>query len=359
MIFSLILALVLIGIAAESRDRDRPSLITEVKAELMDNPAPATRGPIIIDLHADTLTQLYKGKSVALINGQALEITLPRMKQGGVKGQVFAVWAPPNQGWAYAQELIKIFQEMLAQNPADLAPAKSAADFERNLNAGKISAFLGLEGGHAIGDDLAKVDELHRQGVIYITLTWNNSNLIADAAKDQNQPHHGLSPFGKKVVQRMNQLGMLIDVSHASKETVSDVLALSESPVIASHSDCAAVYPNPRNLDDGQIKAICGPGGVIGVNFHSAFLSPKKTATLSDVADHVDHLKKIGGLDCIALGSDFDGEIIAPAGLENASRFENLLSELTRRGYSSADLDQICYLNFLRVLRRAADAKIK
>lgn len=310
---------------------------------------------VIFDLHNDTITMVYEGEDLSLFSGTSLEASLPRLKQGGIKAAFFAIWLLKDKGPDYEYALFDIFYELMEIHKDEIAFAASYKDLSENLEDGKISAFLAIEGGKAIGEDLAKLDYLFSRGVRYMTLTWNITNAIADAARDENKPHNGLSPFGRQVVKKMNDLGMIVDVSHVSDKTVKDVLALSKAPVIASHSNSYTVRPHYRNLKDSLVKGICGSGGVIGANFHGTFLSYNKPAVVGEVADHIDQLVKVGGIDCLALGSDFDGMIKPPRGLENMGKLENLTKELVKRGYSEQDIKKIYGLNFIRVLKQVVD----
>lgn len=310
------------------------------------------RDSIILDLHSDALDKIYKsGGNVGLFGTGTLQTGLPNLKKGGVKAQFFAIWERPGDGIPQAEIMIGLFYQMIARYSRDLAFAGSIEDLERNAAAGKISAFLAIEGGEAIGKDLNKLDYFFQKGVRYMTLTWNHTNLIADAAKDARQPYRGLSPFGRQVVARMNKLGMMVDVSHTSARVVKDVLAISKAPIIASHSDAASLCPSPRNLSDQLIREICSCDGVIGVNYYSPFLVSRGRATVKDVANHIDRMVKVGGIDCVALGSDFDGDIIAPIGLQNAGQLGNLTAELIRRGYTREQIEKIYWRNVARVLR--------
>jgi membrane dipeptidase len=225
------------------------------------------------------------------------------------------------------------------------------------MAAGKISAFLGIEGGEAIANDINNIDYFYNNGVRYMSLTWNKSNRLAEAAMAPRKTYHGLTALGVQIVKRMNQVGMIIDISHASGATVSDILKISRAPIIASHSCCNALRRHPRNLTDNQIKAICAGGGIIGMNFHRKHLTAKNKATVSDVANHLDHLVKVGGISCAALGSDFDGDIVTPVGLENIGKLSNLTQELIKRGYKKEDIEKIYGLNFLNFLQKMVDEK--
>jgi len=310
---------------------------------------------VIFDLHCDTVYRFYKLGSISPFIGKKLQVTLPRLKQAGVKAQFFAAWVPPSKGFKHADYLIDLFERMLDKHSGDLAFAGSYKDLRRNLANKRISAFLGIENGKPIGTDLKKLDYFYNRGVRYVTLTWNQNNKIADASGDRRKLYNGLSPFGEQVIRKMNHLGMIIDVSHSSDDTVKDVLRISIDPIIASHSCCYSLRHIHRNLKDELIKDICDRGGVIGVNFYAKFLTDKNVATVSNVADHIDHIVKIGGLNCAALGSDYDGMTRPARGLENIGKLENLTRELIKRGYTKGETEKIYGRNFIRVLQNVVD----
>ncbi len=312
----------------------------------------------VIDLHCDTVTKLYQARDVGLFKGGGLEVTMPRLKAGGVTAQFFAVWIPTDkrsEAFSYANRLMDAFDWMIEANAGDLALATSEGDYRRNKGEGKVSAFLAIEGGEAIGEDIKNLDHFHARGVRYVTLTWNHHNAIADAARDKNKSHGGLSGFGEEVVRRMNELGVIVDVSHASDETVRDCLRLSSDPIIASHSCAYSLRNHYRNLKDDLIAGVCSKGGVIGVNYYDSFLTAGGAAAVADVANHIDHIVKLGGLGCAAIGSDYDGGIRPPRGLENASMHQNLAAELIRRGYSEKDVGLILEGNAARLIEKVVD----
>ena len=194
-------------------------------------------------------------------------------------------------------------------------------------------------------------------GVRYIGLTWNNSNKISTSAKDAvlKNKQGGLTDFGREVIKRMNETGMLIDVSHTSEAGFWDVIELSSSPIIASHSDCYEINPHYRNLTDEQIKAIANKGGYIGINFYDEFLEKdgkQNGTTLNKVIEHIDHIKNLAGVDCIGIGSDFDGGISPPADLYDATQYPELTKKLLERGYTPQEINKILGENFLRVFKQ-------
>ena len=276
---------------------------------------------------------------------------------------------------------------MVERYPNDLAMAYSADDVERVVKSGKIASLIGIEGGVAIEDDLAQLRAFHRLGARYMTLTHNKTLAWADAATDSPQ-HHGLSPWGERVVREMNRLGMLVDISHVSPETMRAALKVSEAPIIASHSSAFAIAPHVRNVPDDVLKLIPRNGGVIMVNFASGFIvpsyarasmtarrelrarypdpdafakafedwskaNPGQRGTVSDVVDHIDHIIKVAGIDHVGIGSDFDGITAWPVGLDDVSDYPRLTEELLKRGRSEADVHKILGGNVLRAFREA------
>jgi membrane dipeptidase len=269
--------------------------------------------------------------------------------------------------------------------------AYSADDVERIARAGKIASLIGIEGGVAIENSLAQLRAFYTLGARYMTLTHNTTLDWADAAVDAPR-HDGLSPFGERVVKEMNRLGMLVDISHVAPATMADALRVSQAPLIASHSSAFAICPSPRNVPDEILKSVKQNGGVVMVNFFSGFIVPesgktirrvmeemrvkysdraeraKETeawfrsegtklprGTLRDVADHIDHIAKVAGIDHVGIGSDFDGITMWPAGLEDVSSYPRLTDELLRRGYSETEVHKILGGNILRAFRQAGD----
>jgi membrane dipeptidase len=283
---------------------------------------------------------------------------------------------------------------VLAKYPDRMELARNAADIERIAASGKLAALMGIEGGHAIQNDLALLRMFHRLGVSYMTLTHSNTNDWADSSTDKAR-WGGLNDFGRQVVREMNRLGMLVDVSHVSEDTVMDVLEVSTKPVIASHSSCLALCNHPRNLSDKALKTIAKNGGVIGINFFSGFVDQKYLdamnamqndilATINEkkqiapedldrvaaerlkllddpgiprppfarILDHIDHAVKIAGIDHVGIGSDLD-MIPTPEGMNDVSDMPIITKGLLERGYKETDIRKILGGNFLRVLRQA------
>ena len=321
---------------------------------------------------------------------------IARLRRGMVGGQFWSVYIPGDvrdSGYARMQlEQIDIARQVFAKYPDVFVPALTAADVRRAHAAGKIGSLLGMEGGHAIENSLGALRAYFSLGVRYMTLTHNVTLDWADAAADSAR-HGGLTNFGREVVREMNRLGMLVDLSHVSPGVMSDALSTSEAPVIFSHSSARALTDVPRNVPDSILARLARNGGLVMVTFVPSFVStkvaghstrrveaerdarrrqgadtagftrvmaawdganPAPRATLADVADHIEHVRKVAGVDHVGLGSDFDGTgNQLPEGLEDVSTFPALLAELSRRGWTEADLRKLAGENVLRVLERA------
>jgi membrane dipeptidase len=319
---------------------------------------------------------------------------IPKLRAGGVGAQFWAAYVPVetiHQGThpaVYALEQIDLVHRLCRKYPQALAMAVSAADVERNFKAGKVSCLIGIEGGHAIENSLGALHAFADLGVRYMTLTHWETIDWADAATDSAK-HDGLTPFGEQVVLEMNRVGMLVDLSHVSDATMMDALRVSKAPVIYSHSSARALDNHVRNVPDSILRLVARNGGIVMTNFAPDYVSePLRAfgdtiqqvvtrlraagldtaavrdtvrawrarapqATLAQVADHMDHLRQIAGVDHVGLGSDFDGISSVPVGLENVSKFPDLLAELLRRGWTETDVKKVAGLNVLRVLREA------
>lgn len=287
------------------------------------------------------------------------QVTFPMMKKGGLDAAFFAIYleqgkrdaASLDSVYRVACDEIAMFKKHVETRAAEAEFAYAPEDLGRIKASGKSAVILAIENGYGVGKDLSKIDEFYKRGARYITLSHNGNNDICDASMSKTgEEHHGLSPFGKQVIQRMNNLGMLIDVSHASSKTVTDVLACSKTPIIASHSGAWAIKNHNRNLRDEEIRAISAKGGVIQVATGRFFLSnlPKKEVTVKHLADHIDHVVKIAGIEHVGLGTDFDGGG-GVVGLENVSKMKNLTIELLKRGYTLQQLELFWGGNLLRV----------
>ena len=353
---------------------------------------------IIVDTHIDVPYRLYlkmEDISKATTDGN---LDYPRLVKGGLNAPFMSIYIPAKYensggGKELADTLIAMVKKIVFDNPDKFALADSSEDVEKNFAAGKISLPMGMENGTPIEGNLENLKYFYKQGIRYITLTHSKNNHIGDSSYDTERKWHGLSPFGKKLIKAMNKIGMMIDISHVSDETFYDVLEVTKSPVIASHSSCRYFTPGfERNMTDDMIKALAKNGGVIQITFGSAFISGEINqkrkdissaikkylskhkltqgkadefehnyrkehsygfANVSEVADHIDHVVKLVGIDCVGLGSDFDGVGDSlPTGLKDVSMYPNLIYELLKKGYSDEDIQKICSGNILRVWKQ-------
>jgi membrane dipeptidase len=306
---------------------------------------------------------------------------LGRLRQGGVGAQFWSVYIPvPNRGGSPGDARLVIEQmdfvkQMCARYPSDLEMACTAEDVVRIHGAGRIACLLGMEGGHSIEDSLAVLRATYALGARYMTLTHTKNTRWCDSATDDAE-FGGLSDFGREVVREMNRLGMLVDLSHVSAEAMHDALDVSTAPVIFSHSGAFEICRHVRNVPDDVLKRLPANGGVVMAVFLPGYVSealrlwevrraaekdpaaweiamPPRRAALSQVADHIEYIRGLIGIDHVGIGSDFDGTRGLPEGLEDVSKFPDLLVELLRRGWSDQDLRQLMGLNVLRVMRRA------
>jgi membrane dipeptidase len=360
------------------------------------------RRAIVIDTHNDVTTPMTNDDyDLSGTPPVPYRTSIERMKQGGLTAEFFSLYVKPwyvEHGGSARRtlDMIDSVYRAVERHPRDLMIATSVADIRRAKQQGKIAALMGIEGGHAIEDSLPTLREFYRLGVRYMTLTWNNTNNWADAGRGEKK-HHGLSKFGEEVVREMNRLGMLVDVSHVSDETISDALDVSKAPIIASHSSARALSNVPRNIPDDLLKRIAKNGGVVQVNFYSVFVDEKTVAPqsaerdkrlkaqqdainqkykddperlaeesdkleaanplpplpISKLIDHIDHIVKVAGIDHVGIGADFDGANDMPEGAKDVSMLPNITYELLKRGYSERDIRKILGENFLRVFAEA------
>jgi membrane dipeptidase len=357
---------------------------------------------ILVDTHNDIIsnelfTHLDPGKLQRTGN-----FDLVRAKEGGLDAQVFSIWCGEEYGngkaYAYANREIDSLDAFIGRYPRQVTLVRNAKELKRAVRKKKLAAMIGVEGGHMIEDRMDYIDSLANRGMCYLTLTWNNSTSWATSARDEihdsGLTHKGLTDFGRQVVHHLNDLGVMIDLSHPGEQTFYDVLATTSKPVIASHSCAYALDPNLRNLKDDQLKALAKNGGVVFVNFYSSFLdsSYSKKATrflqehktdmdslmkiyhdhdlanirlneiyraesdqirppLSLLIKHIDYIAKLIGVDHVGIGSDFDGAESYPLGMDDVRDYPKITEELLKIGYTNKDINKILGCNFIRVFK--------
>lgn len=354
------------------------------------------RQMLVVDGHNDVLiTSVLAGHDISqrlIIN----HTDIPRLIEGGIDVQVFAVWSDDKKwksgAFKHANDQIDALENVLNRNPDKIVLAKNCDEIEHITKTGRIAALIGIEGGNMIEANIDYLEALYQRGARYMTLTWNYDLSWATAAaqesKTSSQDGKGLSSLGKDIIRKMNKLGMMVDLSHAGEKTFYDVLNITTKPVLVSHSNAYKLTPHFRNLKDAQLEALKKNGGVVGVNFYSGFLDKnyekrvkklyKKQfalkgdyssstsdqyevlseenkhiadVPLSLLLDHIDYLVQKIGIDHVAIGSDYDGIESTPQGLEDVSKLPNLTKALLERGYSQSDIAKIMGLNFLRILK--------
>jgi membrane dipeptidase len=366
---------------------------------------------IIIDTHADTPQRFLDGnfdlgQNTPVSDGH---IDLGKIKKGNLAAEFFSIWVEPDFKGRYAHramDLIDSVYQQAARHPDQMMMAFTADDIVRAHEQHKFAALMGIEGGHAIENDIRLLREFYRLGVRYMTLTWSNTNEWADSSGDIKNPkvqhHQGMTEFGKNIVREMNRLGMMVDISHVSDDTFYQAVQVSRAPLIASHSSSRALTPAPRNMTDDMLRAVTRNGGVVMVNFYSAFIDsnylkassdPEKTKQrdaeleafkkahphpdgtpltydeyapiekkwaaqfprppLKSLIDHIDHIAKIAGIDHVGLGSDFDGVTSLPEGIDSVADLPKITEALVQRGYTREQIHKILGGNFLRVMRDA------
>ena len=355
------------------------------------------KSAILIDTHNDITGATVDGLDIGAAN-TTTHTDLPRMKKGGMGAQFFAVFVAATyvEGNRSAHRTLDMIDtvkhDIVDRYPKDFLYATTAAGIRQARREGKIAALMGIEGGHAIEDDLRLLRRFYDQGIRYMTLTHTNDNNWAGSSGSTK--NKGLTPFGKEVVAEMNRLGMMVDISHVSDQTFADALEASKAPVFASHSSCRAISPVPRNMTDDMIKAMAKRGGVIQINFDCGYLNPEiakisaernkemipkmaalrekfggdakamraamremrsqmpagPRATLSDVVKHINHVVDIAGVDAVGIGSDFDGVFCVPEDLDSVDKWPNLTRALLEEGYSAVDIRKIYGENLLRFM---------
>jgi len=348
------------------------------------------------DSHQDTPSQLLRLRDPGIDNNYS-HVDFPKLKKGGVDGAFWALYTPPDYNpslaEAYATRLLDVVFAAAEKYPDTAAVTLSPTDAADNIGKGLFSIFIGMENGLPIGTSLEKLHAFWRRGVRYITLTHNADNAIADSAAG-HATWGGLSPFGREVLKEMNRLGIMVDLSHSADSTFWDCIKLSKAPVIASHSCCRALCSHRRNLTDDMLRALADVDGYVGINFCPDFLSdefgkgyesileeadaaeaafiesPADASRIEawhkaqdslavvprpgvkEVVDHIDHAVEICGIDHVGIGSDFDGILLAPTGLDNVSMMPLVFTEMNRRGYSKEDIEKVSGKNLMNVWGR-------
>jgi membrane dipeptidase len=354
---------------------------------------------IVVDTHDDTTQRFLDGDFDLLPRNGSGSIDIPRMKDGGLGAIFFSIWIPSKitgpEAVKHALDQIDAVREQVRKHPKEITLATTADGIREARKDGKIAALMGVEGGHMIANDLGVLRSYAALGVRYMTLTHSGNDEWADSSTDK-AAHNGLTDFGKDVVREMNRLGVMVDVSHVSDKTFYDAQEVSKAPLIASHSSCRALCDVPRNMTDQMIKDLAAKGGVIQINYHVGFLSQEfRDAEKADpeinkaisaevekrcgdkegcqliegdkitreyvekgklprvdwtkILEHIDHAVKVGGVEHVGLGSDFDGANM-PYGMEDASKLPKITEALLRKGYSEGDVRKILGENTLRVM---------
>ena len=397
MVRPLVLCLFLCAAVAADEPKRQPVVLT-------DEARAIHRDALLVDGHNDLPWQFREKKDLGFRTfdisrpQKTLHTDIPRLREGGVGAQFWAAFVPVEtrkKGTAVRMTLeqIDVIHRFVKAYPADLEFARSAADIDRIRKTGKIASLIGVEGGHSIDDSLGVLRTYYDLGVRYMTLTHSETLDWADSATDKPKSN-GLSPFGEEVVREMNRLGMLVDLSHVSADTMRHALKVTTAPVIFSHSSALAKADHPRNVPDDVLKMMPKNGGVVMVNFYSGFLVPEAArlrrqmfedarvlkekypdekefqvaidqyrkdhpiprGTIHDAVDHIEHIIKIAGIDHVGLGSDFDGIDSVPVQLEDVSKYPLITQELLNRGYSKDQIIKVLGTNFMRVFRAAEKA---
>lgn len=357
---------------------------------------------MMLDSHVDTPSQLLRLRNLGADNPYA-HVDFPKLRRGGVDGAFFALYTPPGMApdpaTRYALQMLAAVHDCVETHPEAAALAFSPEDVRRNIRQGLFSVLIGMENAAPIQESLPLLRMFYRMGVRYVTLTHNGDNALADSAAEGKR-WNGLSPFGREAVAVMNALGIMIDLSHASDATFWDCLRHSRSPIVATHSCCRALCSHRRNLTDEMLQALGESGGYVGINFCPAFLSddfardPADSALLDEadrveadfiadpsdplrvdawhrmqerlltlprpgvreVVDHIDHAVALSGIDHVGIGSDFDGILVPPEGLEDVSRMGAVFEEMRRRGYSETDISKVSGQNLADVFQRVINS---
>ncbi len=312
----------------------------------------------IIDLHCDTIDMLLREKRGSELSKNDLTVDIQKLKEGKSLAQTFAMFVDMGEqdnAHDYCMKMYNKFIQEIEKNKESISLATNYNQIIENENKGKISALLSIEEGGVLQGNIENLNKFYDLGVRMMTLTWNYENEIGYPNAIEEFRNKGLKPFGIEVVKRMDELGMLIDVSHLSDGGFYDVAKYSKNPFIATHSNARKIANHPRNLTDDMIKIIANSGGVIGLNFFHMFLSNdydaiNKTSKIEDMIKHIKHITNIGGIDVMAIGTDFDG-ITSKVEVEDISKMNKLSNALLKEGFNEDEIDKILYKNVLRVIK--------
>jgi len=373
-------------------------LMLVVYSGFAQNPATIHQQAIVVDTHGDILfNQIKSGIDLGKLQSTG-NFDLVRAKTGGLDVQVFSIWCDEKGGFDLANREIDSLSSLIKRYPQQIVLVKNAMELEKAVKENKLAAMIGVEGGHMIENDLSKLEKLAKNGMIYLTLTWNNSTPWASSAAEETSgkvslAKAGLNDFGKQVIHKLNELGVMVDLSHVGVKTFFDAIKESKKPVLVSHSCVYALNPVPRNLNDEQIKAVGKNGGVISLNFYSGFLDSTYNAkqklffakyerelkelsakygrsnaidtlisrhqadadatrpSVDILIDHIDYIVKMIGVNHVGLGADFDGAESFPLGINSVGDYPKITAALLKRGYNAVAIKKILGGNFVRILK--------
>lgn len=361
--FTNLLSLALLAVVACGGEKENTDMSTQSTREHAEYLA---QNLIMVDGHVDIPYRLMKTPADISVQTEDGHFDYVRAQKGGLNAPIMSIYIPSNREGNGAKELadtlIDLVESIAADHPDKFAVATSPDEIEEQFKKGLISLPMGMENGAPIEGDLDNVDYFYNRGIRYITLTHAKDNHICDSSYDTTRTWNGLSEFGVQLVEKMNNTGIIVDISHVTDSSFYQVIEVSKAPVFASHSSCRYFTPGfERNMSDDMIKTLAAHEGVIQINYGSSFLDADFRAaergdttaftTVQMVANHIDHVVEIAGIDYVGLGSDFDGVSSLPRGLDDASKMPNLIEELLDRGYSDEDIAKICYKNTFRVWR--------
>lgn len=373
-------------------------LSTAFSALYAQTPSKIHQNAILVDTHGDILfNQIKSGIDIGKLQSTG-NFDLVRAKQGGLDVQVFSIWSDETGGFDIANRQIDSLYSLIKRYPSRITLVRNADELKKAVASNKMAAMIGVEGGHMIENSLEKLEDLAKRGMIYLTLTWNNSTPWSSSAAEETsgkvKPEKaGLNDFGKKVIHKLNDLGVMVDLSHVGVKTFFDAINESRKPILVSHSCVYKLNPVPRNLTDDQIRAVGKNGGLISLNFYAGFLDSTYSAkqkiflakyneelkmlsakygrsnaidtliaqhpseaeatkpSIELIVDHIDYIVKMIGVDHVGLGADFDGAEAFPKGMNSVADYPKVTTALVKRGYKAVDINKILGGNFLRVLK--------